>query len=329
MAIEAAMASPPESDYEPLSRRDRLWNWFQSVSFYVYALIAVILIVLGAIWPRMFISIPAGHHGVMYRTFGAGTETERIWGEGLHVIPPWDQLTVYETRLQQQFLSFSVLSDEGLDLEVTVSVRYRPERDMLGYLHQDVGTSYFDRLIRPAVEGHLRETFGYRPAYELYSSAGDLLQEVSRVPTLTRIEEGAGVGERPRSYVVIQEVKVIDIDLPQIVEQAIAERYRQQQLMLEYEDRLVREEKEAERKRIEAKGIHDFNEIAGTISADVLRWRDIEATKEVAKSPSSKVIMLGNGGTNSTPLVFSLGADANPPQPDAQEPETSASGPLP
>ncbi len=315
------MASTNEPESEPLSLRDRAWNRLQSISFYVYTAILVTLLLLGALWPRMFITIPAGSHGVMYRIFGAGTDTERLWGEGLHVIPPWDRLTIYETRLQQQFLEFVILSDEGLDLGVRISVRFRPERDMLGYLHQDIGPEYFDRLIRPAVEAHVRETFGHRPAHEIYASAGDVLQEVTRVPTLTRIEAGS----KQRSYVVIQEVKVVDIDLPAIVEQAIADRYRQQQLKLEYQDRIAREEQEAERKRIEAKGIHDFNEITGELSSDVLRWKDNEATKEVASSPSSKVIMLGNGGGNSrTPLVFSLGADATPPKPEPTPPDPAA-----
>jgi regulator of protease activity HflC (stomatin/prohibitin superfamily) len=312
----ASTATPLEPDDEVLSTRDRLWNGMQSVRFYLYASIVVALLIIGFIWPRMFITIPAGYHGVMYRTFGDGTKTDRIWGEGFHVVPPWDELTLYETRLQHEFLTTQILSEEGLDLGVTLSVRYRAERDMLGFLHQDVGPTYFERLVRPAVEAHLRETFGNRPASEIYASAGDLLHEVTRVPTLTRLadEHDDAAETRLRSYVIIQQVKVVDIDLPEIVKQAIADRYRQQQLMLEYEDRLAREEKEAERKRIEAKGIHDFNDLTGELSADVLRWKDIEATKEVAKSPSSKVIMLGNGGS-SAPLVFSLGADVPPAAP--------------
>ncbi|MEM9459460.1 MAG: prohibitin family protein [Myxococcota bacterium] len=295
-----------EGDLEPLTWRDRLWNWFLSVRFVVYTTVVIVLLILGVIWPRTFISIPAGHHGVMYRPLGKGTVTEKIWGEGFHVIPPWDELTIYETRLQQKYIETNILSDEGLGLDVIVAVRFRADRDMLGFLHQDVGPEYYDRLILPEVRSHVREIFGQRPAHGIYSSAGDLIQELQNVTMLTRI------GEAARAYVIIQEIKLVDIHLPSIVDQAIADRYRQEQLTLEYEQRLVREEKESERKRIEAKGIRDYNQIAGELTADILRWRDIDATKEIASSPSSKVILLG-GGDSKTPLVFSLGTDVDKP----------------
>jgi regulator of protease activity HflC (stomatin/prohibitin superfamily) len=302
---------------EPETWEDRAWRRFNQLSFYVYTTVVVILLLIAALWPRMFITVPAGHHGVMYRYFLGGTVTDEIWGEGVHVIPPWDTLTIYESRLQEQRIAFSVLSDEGLDLDVLVSVRFRADRDMLGYLHQDVGPDYYERLVRPEVMAHVRRTFGNRPAHEIYSSAKDVLPELRNVPMITRL------GEADRGYIIIQEIRLVDVGLPEVVEAAIAEKYRQEQLMLEYRYRLEREEQEAERKRIEAKGIHDYNEIAGALSPDVLRWRDIEATMEVAKAPSSKVIMLGGGDA---PVVFSMGVDPGPP---AAAPASPAPAPAP
>ncbi|PRQ08472.1 prohibitin family protein [Enhygromyxa salina] len=291
-----------DDEFEPLTWRDRTYNWFQRVSFLVYSIIIVVLLALGMLWPRVFIVVESGHHAVKYEPLGGGTVTnpEHLYGEGIHVIVPWDSLYIYETRLQQRFLEFNMLSDEGLSLEIVISVRYRPERDMLGFLHQDIGTEYYERLIRPQLEAHVRETLGHRPAHEIYSSAGDLVQELNHVTTLTRI------GDATKPYVIVQEVKLVNVDLPDIVDQAIADRYRQEQLRLEYDDRLLREEKEAERKRIEAKGIADYNDIIGP---DSLRWRDIEAVKALAESPNAKIIMLGGGGTSQDgqpPLMFSL-----------------------
>jgi len=309
------MAMP--DDKEPLTWRDRAWKRFQSLKFVVYSTLAVVLLLVSMIWPMVFISVPAGHHAVMYRQLGQGTVTDRIWGEGFHVIPPWDKLTIYETRLQQQFIETNILSDEGLSLDVVVSVRFRAERDVLGYLHQDIGPDYYERLILPEIESHVREVFGQRPAHGIYSSAGDIIQELQNVNMLSRI------GEATQGYVIIQEVKLVDIGLPSIVDQAIADRYRQEQLTLAYEQRLLREEKESERKRIEAKGMRDYSRIAGEISSDVLRWRDIAATMEVAKSPSSKVIILGGGGTSKNPIVFSLGTDVSKPEPEPESTEES------
>jgi regulator of protease activity HflC (stomatin/prohibitin superfamily) len=309
---------------------ERLWGWYTAFSFYIYTTLVLMLLLIGVLWTRVFITVPPGHHGVMYRQFGAGTVTDRIWGEGLHVIPPWDRLTLYESRLQQQDLKINILSDEGLNIGVRVSVRFRPEHDMLGYLHQDIGPEYYERLIRPEVEAHVRQTFGNRPAHEIHSSAKDVIQELRKVPMITRLERDGGP---QNGYIYIQELKLVDVDLPEIVQAAIAEKYRQEQLMLEYRHKIVREDQEAERKRIEAKGIRDYNAIAGELSSDILRWRDIEATLELAKSPSSKVIMLGGGGGSQMPLVFSLGADAPAPatkdEVQAPPPAEAATAPAP
>ncbi|HRI64196.1 MAG TPA: prohibitin family protein [Polyangium sp.] len=282
-----------DSDIEE-SIRIRFMRRVQAVQFYAYTTVIVLLLLLGFLWQRIFISVPAGSFGVMYRFFAGGTVTNRVWTEGLNIIPPWDKITIYETRLQTRTLKFDVLSEEGLNLDVEVAVRFRPNKEMLGFLHQDIGEQYFDRLVEPEVHAHVRRTFGARPAHEIYSSARDFLQELGQIPVLGRLDETDG---KPSSvpYVVIQELKLMDIKLPEIVQQAIADKYHQEQLMLEYRYKLEREDKEAERKRTEAAGIRDYNLIANKITPELLRWRSIEATADLAKSPNSKVVVLGGG----------------------------------
>lgn len=278
--------------------------------YLTYTALVVVLLMLGFLWPRMFITIPTGSQGVMYRYFAGGTVTERVWGEGLHVIPPWDHLTVYEVRLQQKTLKFDVLSDEGLNLQVAISVKFRPDSDMLGHLHRDIGPDYFARIIEPDIQAHVRRAFGDRPAYKIYSSANDLMAELRRISSLARDELGDGEEEKP--YVQIQEIELVDLDLPEVVLAAIAERYRQEQLTLEYRHRLEREEAEAQRKRTEASGIRDYNTIIGELSPDVLRWRDLEATSELAKANNSKVLVLGGGAGSGSSLLFNVGGDSLP-----------------
>lgn len=360
MAEEALQINPDpddsanKDDATEKSIRYRFLRRMQAIQFYSYTTLIILLILLAFLWPRIFISVPAGSHGVMYRFFLGGTVTNRIWNEGLRIIPPWDTLTIYETRLQTKTLKFDVLSEEGLNLDVEVSVRFRPNKEMLGFLHQDIGIDYFDRLIEPEVHAHVRRVFGARPAHEIYSSARDFLQELGQIPVLGRLEhvgDDNGVASRP--YVVIQELKLMDIKLPDIVQSAIAEKYRQEQLMLEYKYKLDREEKEAERKRTEAAGIRDYNLIAARVSPDLLRWRSIDATLELAKSPNSKVVVLGGnqgaqmllnvdtnvmGGTNaaaaptSTSSPGSTMADTPPPAPTAAPiamPRTTINPPTP
>lgn len=295
-----------ESDDET-SIRHRFLARVQAIQFYSYTTLIVMLLAIAFLWPRIFIDVPAGSHAVMYRTFAGGTVTNRVWDEGLKIIPPWDSLTVYETRLQTRYIAFDVLSEEGLSLQVKVAVRFRPNKEMLGFLHQDIGVDYFNRLIEPEVHAHVRRTFGTRPAHEIYSSARDFLQELGQIPVLGRLEEASG-HPTSRAYVVIQELKLMDIELPSIVEAAIAEKYRQEQLMLEYKYKLEREEKEAERKRTEAAGIRDYNLIATRVNPDLLRWRSIDATLELAKSPNSKVVVLG--GNQGAQMLLNVDANA-------------------
>jgi regulator of protease activity HflC (stomatin/prohibitin superfamily) len=280
----------PKTTRAKQATRYHLATWLRDAEFAVYTVVVLCLLLLTFLWQRMFISVPPGHSAVMYRYFLGGTVTDRIWNEGLNVIAPWDQLVIYETRMHQEKLSFDVLSEEGLDLGVVVSIRYHPNKDMLGYLHQDIGDQYFERLIRPEVELHVRRTFGNRPAHEIYSSARDLLQELGKVDALGRLEDDGTA----RPYVHIVELKLVDIELPPMVEASIAEKYRQEQLMLEYRYKLEREEKEAERERTEAAGIRDYNLIAAKVSPELLKWRSIDATLELAKSQNSKVVVLGS-----------------------------------
>jgi regulator of protease activity HflC (stomatin/prohibitin superfamily) len=246
---------------------------------------------------------------VMYRTVHGGTVTSRIWGEGLHVIPPWDRMTPYEVRLRQDVVNFKVLSDEGLSLGVQVVVRHRPQEDMLGFLQKDIGPDYFERLIKPEVEAHIRRTFGGRPAHEIYASVRDVLQEMGQFPLLGRAEN-TEKGTVSRPYLYVQELKLVAIELPKIVEDAILEKYHQEQLMLAYQYKLEKEEKEADRKRTEAAGIRDFNQIAGKISPDMLRWKSIEAALDLAKSNNSKVVVLG-GGQSGMMMQLNMGDAAS------------------
>ena len=309
MTTGTADIRPP--DDKSWSLRDRFRAWLPRAQTVVYSALVLCLFVLGFLWQRMFVFVPPGHRGVMYRTVYGGTVTTRTWGEGLHVIPPWDKLTVYNLRLQQRTLDFKVLSDEGLTLGVKVAIRFRPDTEILGHLQKDIGAEYFDCLIKPEVESHIRRTFGGRPAHEVYASGRDVLQEVGQFSMIGRLEQSQ-VGSVSRQYVFVQELKLIQIDLPKVVEDAIVEKYHQEQLMLAYRYKLDREEKEADRKRTEAAGIRDFNQISGMATSDMLRWRSIDAAVDLAKSNNSKVIVLG-GGQGGMSMQLNLGEDASRP----------------
>ncbi len=323
--------TPDRAKSEERPPREVVWGWFRDAQFLFYSLSLVILMVLAYIAPLIFITVPTGYSAVMYRYFMGGTVTDTIWGEGLHVIPPWDTLTLYESRLIEQRIHFNVLSEEGLDLGVEISIRYRPNKDMLGFLHQDIGPQYYERLIKPEVESHVRKTFGSRPAHEIYASTGDLTQELRGISMLGRIDDSSE-DISSESYIQVQEIKLVDIDLPPVVERYIAAKYGEEQAMLEYDYKLIREEKEAERKRIWAAGLRDASSIASSLSPDLLRWRDIDATLALAKSTNAKVMLLGSG-SGDHPLIFNLGegpsSGTHPAHSDAVSREAVAEPPEP
>jgi regulator of protease activity HflC (stomatin/prohibitin superfamily) len=296
--------SKEDEEAEKPTLRERIAAFLGKAQFATTTLLIVFLLGLTYLWPKIFISIEPGHLGVMYRYFGGGTVTDRSYSEGLHVIAPWNTLTPYEVRLQVKEVQFAVLSEEGLSLDVKVSIRYHVRPAMVGFLHKDVGPEYYERLVKPEVQAHVRRTFGSRPAHEIYGSARDILQELAQVPVMGKVGmEGAESGPVP--YVDVEELKLLDIGLPELVQSSIAEKYRQEQLMLEYRFKLEREEKEAERKRTEAAGIRDYNIIASRVSPDLLRWRGIDALSDLAKSNNSKVVVLGQG-SGGVPFILNL-----------------------
>ena len=312
------MAKSKESSDKPRRGIVRLVDdWWYGNRFRIFLIGAIVIVLLYVLWFRIFIIVPAGHLGVMFRTFSGGTVKERIWGEGLHIIPPWDTLTLYETRLQERTLEFSVLTNEGLKVDIIVSVRFQPIDETLGDLHADIGPLYLERLIKPELEAHLRKTIGDRTAYEVYSNEGDILQEASRL--------NLSVEDSTANYVHIDELLIRRVELPQVVRDAIEQKQRQEQLLLEYDFRVARSEKEAERKRIEATGIRDYNTIAKGVSPDLLQWRGIDATLELARSNNAKVVVIGGSG-NGLPIILDTKTDAPVPAPaeTASSPETES-----
>jgi regulator of protease activity HflC (stomatin/prohibitin superfamily) len=156
---------------------------------------------------------------------------------------------------------------------------------MVGMLHQRVGPEYEERIVIPEVESALRTIMGAFTMPEVYGSEPGLLQKVIN-------ESLESVSQK---FVKIDDVVLRTVELPPAVRTAIEEKMTQKQLAEAYEYKLQRERQEAERKEIEAAGFKRYNEVlASSITPALLRWKGIEATKELAQSPNSKIIFVGN-----------------------------------
>lgn len=254
----------------------------------------IFLLLLAILWPSVVITIHAGEAGVYYKRFGGGTVVDKVYGEGVHLVPPWNILAVYNVRFQTKPHEMDVLTGKGMQIHVTLAVRYQPEYETLGVLHKMVGPDYFKSIIIPDVEATIRKIVGKYEVEELYSSQNDILQK------LTNEAFSSANGK----YLRIDSLLITKIEMPQKIKEAIEKKQQEQQLSEAYVYKLERERKEAERKVIEAKGIQAANTIiTSSLSEQILRWKGIDASLEVAKSQNAKIVLFGSGKT-ALPLLF-------------------------
>lgn len=279
-------------------------RWYQRVArtsrgYANKILIITVLFLFATIyfWPRMFITIESGHVGVLYLRFGGGTQTDRVFGEGMKIIAPWDKLFIYEVRVQEVKHEFDVLTQEGLKLKLLLSIRYHPQPDLAGLLHERIGPDYLNKVVIPEVESALRFEIAGRAMQDVYGAERTLVQSaVNR-----------GLEKVEQKYVKVDEVVVREIVLPQQIKDVIEQKMTQKELAESYTFRLEVARREAERLQIEANGLKAYNDTLNTsLTPDILRWAGIEATKELAKSPNSKTIVVGSG-PNGLPIILGGG----------------------
>ncbi len=253
----------------------------------------VILIIFIA---KSTITIDSGEAGVLYKTFDGGVVTdEPPLSEGFHFVAPWNKVFVYEVRRQEIFEKMKVLSSNGLDIQLDASAWYMPKYKQLGNLHQKIGENYLDRIILPTIRSAARSVVGRYTPEQLYSSKRDAIQREIYQETKKILDS---------QYIELDEVLVRDVTLPSTIKDAIERKLRQEQESLEYEFRLSKAEKEAERQRIEAEGKAAANTILSQSLTDkILQEKGIQATVELAKSGNSKVIVIGSGDSG-MPIIL-------------------------
>ena len=424
---------------------------------YVIVTTLVSLFILAYLFHRIFITVPAGHGGVHFEWLGEGTDVNTMYGEGLHVIAPWNTLTIYNLRVQEVDQVFEVLTSDGLAIEATMSIRFRPSDRLLGMLHKEHGPDYINSYLLAELGSSARRVIGLVTPSEFYSSARDSVEEAidehlrwelreldeflntdwpdppgydkwlitqgePLIEALGMDEDAArlfkmaasyslnlglvindladgplkdklaGLGPIENYYLMsarhdsladrhqvlsellnavesvlldsdeerktglfglvselgdsvivahydsikvefeqvessleqlrmrlrtivgsydryfmaleIHDVLIKSIVLPPQIAGAIQNKLEQEQVAEEFTFRVIRERREAERKRVEAEGIRDFQTIiADGIDEDLLKWKGIEATLELAKSENAKVIIVG-GGKDGLPLIL-------------------------
>ncbi|TYB76730.1 prohibitin family protein [Bizionia gelidisalsuginis] len=254
--------------------------------------IVILLIVLF----KSTVTIDSGKAGVLYRTFDNGVVTdEPPLGEGFHIVAPWNRVTVYEVRQQEILEQMNVLSSNGLDIRLEASVWFQPRFEDLAKLHQEKSQMYKDRVLLPAIRSAARSVVGRYTPEQLYSSKRDAIQQEIFVETKNIVQD---------QYIQLNEVLVRDVTLPSTIKDAIERKLKQEQESLEYEFRLVKATKEAQKQIIEAQGKADANRIlSASITDKILQDKGIEATIKLSESPNSKVVVIG-AGDSGMPIIL-------------------------
>ena len=280
----------------------------------VIVLLSVLILLF--FFPRMLVTVYPGEAGIVWDRF-FGTRVNVVYGEGIHLIAPWNLFFKYDVRIQSTTNDYDALSQTGLPINVKASVRYRPAgapfenvvnrgtgaENSLGQLHRRIGPQYRDTIVLPVVGAALRQVIGRYSAEDLYRLQRAAIQnEIVEVIAERRRKEQFG-DERT---IDIIDVLIRSIELPEPVRIAIEKKMAEEQAMLAYDFTIRKEQKEAERKGVEAEGIRRFQEIVTRqgIDESYLRWRGIEATLELSKSPNSKVIVVG---ASNGQLMFNAG----------------------
>jgi len=268
----------------------------RQVNIVLSLMLVAVLGLVFVFWDRIVILIRSGESGVLYDVF-SGTDMEEIYGEGLHIIWPWNRMHVYNVRLQTKERTFQLLTRGGLPIDMKIAIRYRPDIRLLPLMHVTLGPSYLDKVVFPETEAVLRRAVGQYSPEEVYTSKRGFLETLV-ISSLLNVED---------RYVIIDDVLVRSVELPELVRKAIENKLALLEERKAYTYRLEIEHKEAERKKIEAGGIKDYqNIIKQSLTSDLIRWQGIQATKELATSPNAKTVVIG-AGKDGLPII--LGGD--------------------
>jgi regulator of protease activity HflC (stomatin/prohibitin superfamily) len=271
---------------EPKKKEDRRVVWL------VVGFLSLFLAL--SVTHRMFLVVPAGHTGVAWKLIG-GTVMNEEYSEGLHLMWPWNELAIYDTRLRSETLEFNCQTLGGLPVKTRVAIRFRPKPGKLALLHKEVGRDYLESYVTPELRAMVAAEVA-QLEHEALFERRSLLSEA----LLTRIESGEALktplsNGTSESLVEVPEVFVNEVILPPDVEEVIKEKFAKIERLeaAEYDLQLA----DLKNQLLEKQGIGmaSFQKVLGSGIEHYLTWKSIEATQKVAESENSKIVIMGPG----------------------------------
>lgn len=259
---------------------------FRLLGLAILAFLAVIL------FSSSIARVESGHVGVLTLF---GRVTGEVLPEGMHLVNPFKSNNQMSIRTQEIKESASVPSAEGLVMNLDTSLIYHLSPDKASDVYQKIGPNYVNVLIEPNLRAAIREATASHSANALYTGEREMVARQIYDQLVSQLAQ--------RGFQV-ESILLRDIQLPATLKVSIEAKQQAEQEALAMNFRLQKEKQEAERKRIEAGGIRDFQQIvAQGISPALLEWKGIEATETLAKSANAKVVVIGNS-KNGLPLIL-------------------------
>ncbi|HZX74834.1 MAG TPA: prohibitin family protein [Cyclobacteriaceae bacterium] len=246
----------------------------------------IAFIVVLTLSSSLFYTIQATERAIIFYPFGRGLDKDNVIQPGFHTKAPWNDVYTYTVNEVSSDENMDVLDKNGLSIHVDITVRFYPIPDKIGYVHEKFTKNFVSVLVTPEVRSTVRQVMGRYTAEEIYSTKR---AEVENSIT-TETEKILNA-----NFVTATAVLIRSIILPEQIKGAIENKLQKEQESLAYQYRLDTEKSEAERKRIAAEGESRANNIINnSLSDKLLKMRGIEATLELAKSPNSKIVMIGS-----------------------------------
>jgi regulator of protease activity HflC (stomatin/prohibitin superfamily) len=266
--------------------------------------VGIILTAIALAIASSITTVPAGHVGVK-TLFGAVQEPELP--EGIHLINPLaavERMSVRSETIEMVGAQqITALSSDGLRMGVDVTVVYRLVGADAPWTLQNVGRDYAVKIVQPAARTAVREAMTQFNSQEAYSDKRELLADETQKRLVGRIAALLAEREYDGQAVAVQQVLLRDVKLPTQIRASIEQKLAAEQDAQRMVFVLQKETQEAQRKRIEATGIKDFQDIVRKgIDEQLLRWKGIEATERLAESQNTKIVVIG--GTDGLPIIL-------------------------
>lgn len=241
---------------------------------------------------NVFTIVPAGTVGVVDFL---GYVSNITLKSGVNIVNPLANVITFSIKTQEAKEVMNVPSQEGLGVQLEISLLFKLDPEKANEIYKTVGANYEDIILIPQFRSVVRGVTARYEAKALYTAsreklAGEIYNELQKI-----------VGPRG---ITIEAAALRQIVLPSRLTESIEQKLQAEQESQRMAFILEKERQEAERKRIEAKGIADFQDIVSRgISDQLLKWKGIEATEKLANSQNSKIVIIG-AGKDGLPIIL-------------------------